>query len=265
VESIVNLTRHEGFKARLARRELMMGTFLKTPSPIVCEVLGLSPLDCICIDAEHASFGRMEVDGCIAALRAADMPSFVRVQTGNAGEILTVLDAGATGVVLPHVMSGESAAALAEAAHYAQGRPGGRGYAGSSRSARYTTKTMAEHVADSAAVTTVIAQIEDAEALNHLDAIASATNIDCLFVGRMDLTLSMGFTNPLEPIVVVAVEKICAAALRHNKAVGMFIPPAEDVMAWHAKGASLFMLASDHQFLLDGARALAGKIKPSLP
>jgi 2-keto-3-deoxy-L-rhamnonate aldolase RhmA len=265
MESIMNLPRHEGFKARLAKRELMMGTFLKTPSPIVCEVLGLSPLDCVCIDAEHAPFGRMEIDGCIAALRAADMPSFVRVQTGNAGEILTVLDAGATGVVLPHVMNGESAASLAQAAHYAQGKSGGRGYAGSSRSARYTTKTMAGHVADSAAVTTIIAQIEDAEALNHLDAIASAANIDCLFVGRMDLTLSMGFTNPLEPSVVAAVEKICAAGLRYGKAVGMFIPPSEDVMAWHAKGASLFMLASDHQFLLEGARALASKIKSSLP
>jgi 2-keto-3-deoxy-L-rhamnonate aldolase RhmA len=260
VEISMMMPRHEGFKSRLIERELMMGTFLKTPSPIVCEVLGMSPLDCICIDAEHAPFGRLELDGCIAALRAADMPSFVRVQTGCAGEILTALDSGATGIVLPHVVSGDAAATLARAAHYIEGKPGGRGYAGSSRSARYTTKTMAEHIADSTAITTVIAQIEDAEALNHLDAIASAENVNCLFVGRMDLTLSMGFTNPLEASVVKAVEKICAAGLRHGKAVGMFIPPSENVMDWHRQGASLFMLASDHQFLLDGARALVGKI-----
>ncbi len=252
--------RHESFKSRLNNRELMMGTFLKTPSPIVCEVLGLSPLDCVCIDAEHAPFARIEIDGCIAALRAADMPSFVRVQTGNAGEILTALDAGATGIVLPHVVSGTTAAALAQAAHYAPGIGGGRGYAGSSRSACYTTKTMAEHIAASAAVTTVIAQIEDAEALAHLDAIASVPLIDCLFVGRMDLTLSLGLTSPTDAKVVAAVEKICEAGRRHNKPVGMFIPPSENVLTWHAKGASLFMLASDHQFLLDGARALSAKI-----
>jgi 2-keto-3-deoxy-L-rhamnonate aldolase RhmA len=255
------MMRHESFKARLHARELMMGTFLKTPSPIVCEVLGLSPLDCVCIDAEHAPFGRLEQDGCLNALRAADMPSLVRVQTGNAGEILTALDAGATGIVLPHVVSGEALATLAQAAHYAPGKAGGRGYAGSSRSARYTTKTMAEHIALSAKVTTVIAQIEDAEALENLDAIASAPLVDCLFVGRMDLTLSLGATNPTDAVVVAAVEKICDAGLRRGKAVGMFIPPSEDVMTWHAKGASFFMLASDHQFLLDGARALAGKIK----
>ena len=95
------MNRIETFRARLRANEPMMGTFLKTPSPIICEVLGISPLACVCIDAEHAPFGRMEIDGCVAALRAADMPSLVRVQSGTAGEILTVLDAGASGVVLP--------------------------------------------------------------------------------------------------------------------------------------------------------------------
>ena len=253
------MTRIETFRRRLCAGELMMGTFLKTPSTIVCEVLGLAPLACVCIDAEHAPFGRMELDGCIAAFRAADMPSLVRVQTANAGEILSALDSGATGIVLPHVLSGHQAAEFARAAHYG---PGGRGYAGSSRAAGYTTKPMAQHLQDSAARTTVIAQIEDAEALPNLDAIAATRDIDCLFVGRMDLTVSLGASSPLDTRVVEAVEQICAAGRRHGKAVGMFIPPSEDCMAWQAKGASLFLLASDQQFLLDGARALAAKLLP---
>ena len=251
------MTRIETFRHRLCAGELMMGTFLKTPSPIVCEVLGLTPLACVCIDAEHAPFGRMELDGCIAALRAADMPSLVRVQTASAGEILSALDSGATGIVLPHVVSGHQAAEFARAAHYG---PGGRGYAGSSRAAGYTTKPMAQHLQDSAARTTVIAQIEDAEALPNLDAIAATKDIDCLFVGRMDLTVSLGASSPLDARVVEAVEQICAAGHRHGKAVGMYIPPSEDCMAWHAKGTSFFLLASDQQFLLDGARALAAKL-----
>jgi 2-keto-3-deoxy-L-rhamnonate aldolase RhmA len=245
------MPRIDNFRTRLLAREPMMGTFLKTPSPIVCEVLGLSPLACVCIDAEHAPFGRMEIDGCIAALRAADMPSLVRVQTGTAGEILTVLDAGATGVVLPHIISGAEAS---EAVRKAQYGPGGRGYAGSSRAARYTTKAMADHLRDSATSTIVIAQIEDAEALNNLDDIASVEGIDCLFVGRIDLTISLGAKSPTDAIEV---------GMRHGKTIGMFIPPSEDCAAWQAKGASFFMLASDHGFLLDGARALVNKIAPT--
>ncbi len=253
------MTRIETFRHRLCAGELMMGTFLKTPSPIVCEVLGMTQLACVCIDAEHAPFGRMELDGCIAAFRAANMPSLVRVQTASAGEILSALDSGATGIVLPHVVSGHQAAEFARAAHYG---PGGRGYAGSSRAAGYTIKPMTQHLQDSAARTTVIAQIEDAEALPNLDAIAATRDIDCLFVGRMDLTVSLGASSPLDACVVEAVEQICAAGQRHGKAVGMFIPPSEDCMTWHAKGASFFLLASDQQFLLDGARALAAKILP---
>lgn len=253
------MTSTRTFRERLRQRELMMGTFLKTPSAIVCEVLGLSPLDCICIDAEHAPFGRMELDSCLAALRAAGMPALVRVQSDSAGEILSALDSGATGLVLPHVVSGEQAAAIVRNSHYSTG---GRGYAGSSRAANYTTKSMAQHLRDSGAATTIIAQIEDAQALPHLDAIAATEGIDCLFVGRMDLTLSLGASSPADPIVVDAVERICEAGRRHGKAVGMFVPGGEDCMDWQRKGATLFLLASDQQFLLDGARALMTKIAP---
>lgn len=253
------MTRIETFRTRLRAREAMMGTFLKTPSAIVCEVLGLTPLACVCIDAEHAPFGRMEIDACVAAFRAADMPTLVRVQTGNAGEILGALDCGATGIVLPHVVSGPQAVELARAAHYG---PGGRGYAGSSRAARYATKGMVEHICDSAARTTIVAQIEDADALPNLDAIAAVENIDCLFVGRMDLTASLGAASAQDARVIEAVEQICAAGRRHGKTVGMYFPPGEDCAAWQKKGATFFLLGSDQQFLLEGARALAGRLTP---
>jgi 2-keto-3-deoxy-L-rhamnonate aldolase RhmA len=254
------MSRRADFRSALLGAAPMMGTFLKTPSAIVCEVLGLTALDCVCIDAEHAPFGPMEIDACVAALRAGDMPSLVRVRTGTAGEILGVLDAGACGVILPHVVSGEQAAAAARAARY--GGAGGRGYAGSSRAAHYTTSTMAAHLRHSAEHTVLIAQIEDEEALTELDAIAATPGIDCLFVGRMDLTLSMGADDPLDPRVVAAVAKICDAGRRHGKPVGMFITPQENCADWQAHGASLFLLGSDHSFLLDGARHLRGRLTP---
>jgi 2-keto-3-deoxy-L-rhamnonate aldolase RhmA len=251
------MSRIDEFRPRVRMGELMMGSYQKTPSAIVSEVMGLTALACVCIDAEHAPFGPLELDACLAALRCQDMPSLVRVRSGSAGEILGALDSGATGVVLPHVTSAEQAAFAVRMAHYGAG---GRGYAGSSRAAGYTTKPMALHLRDSAAVTTVIAQIEDAEALPNLDAIAATEGLDCLFVGRMDLAVSLGTSNPLDAIVVEAVEKICAAGKRHGRTVGMFVPAGEDCRDWHAKGASLFMLGSDQQFMLEGARTLLTKV-----
>jgi 2-keto-3-deoxy-L-rhamnonate aldolase RhmA len=246
------------FKARLNAGDLLVGTFIKTPSPIVVEVLALTALDCLCLDAEHAPFDRRDIDLCVALARAADKPVLVRVPVTSPEQILGALDCGATGVVAPHVRSRAEAEALVRYAHYGAG---GRGYAGSSRAAGYTTRTMADHLATSAANTAVIAQIEDPEAVDAIDEIAAVPGIDALFVGRADLTVAYGASSQDDPQVIAAVEKICAAGRRHGRPVGMFVARAEDVPLWRQHGATLFLLESDHAFLLKGAAALLDRTR----
>ena len=71
--------RLETFRRRLLAHDPLIGTFTKTPSPLVAEVLALSSLDVIALDGEHAPFGHLDADLCIGTLRAAGMPSLVRV------------------------------------------------------------------------------------------------------------------------------------------------------------------------------------------
>jgi len=242
------------FRESLIGGDLIVGAFVKTPSPIVFEVLGLTALDCLCLDAEHAPFDRLAIDACVMAARAAGKPILVRTPTSAPEHILNALDCGATGVVLPHIRSVEEAKAAALAACYGAG---GRGYAGSSRAADYTTKSMADHLSGSAATTTVIAQIEDIEAVETIDAIAHVPGIDALFVGRVDLTVAMGASSQDDPRVVAAVERVCGAGRAAGRTVGMFLSRPDDIAAWRDKGASLFLLGSDHAFMLAGAAELA--------
>ncbi len=240
-------------KQHLAAGEFLLGTFLKTPAPILVEVLATCGLDLLCLDAEHAPFDRGAIDGCIFAARACGLPAIVRTPTAAAEHILSALDCGADGVLLPHIRSAAEAVAAVAAATY---RPGGRGYAGSSRAARYALASMAEHRAASAARTTVIAQIEDVEALAELDAIAGTPGVDALFVGRIDLTVALDAASPDAPEVIDAVDRIIAAGKEAGVPVGMFVPRNEDVAAWRAKGATLFLQGSDHAFMRAGAAAL---------
>lgn len=240
-------------KARLAAGDSLTGTFLKTPSPIVVEVLASSGLDLVCIDAEHAPFDRAAIDACVMAARLSALPALVRVPTTAPEHILAALDCGADGVLLPHVRSAEDAEAAVAAAHY---QSGGRGYAGSSRAARYGLASMADHRAASAARTIVIAQIEDAEALDALNAIAATPGLDGLFVGRIDLTVALDAASPDAPEVVAAVDRIIAVGVAAGLPVGMFVPRNADVPEWRAKGASLFLQGSDHAFLRAGAAAM---------
>lgn len=253
------MTAPDPFRDRLLSGQTLIGTFLKTPSPIVTEVLALTDLDCLCIDAEHAPFDRLAIDTSIAMARAAAMPMLVRVPAATPDQILNALDCGASGVVAPHIRNAAEAHAFARACQYGAG---GRGYAGSSRAALYTTRSMADHLAHSAAHTIAIAQIEDPEAVEDIDAIAAVPGIDMLFVGRADLTVAYGATSQDDPRVIAAVERICAAGRKHDRRVGMFLARPGDVPQWVNKGASLFLMGSDHSFLLQGAAHLLAQSHP---
>lgn len=241
------------FKQDLRSGKTLLGTFLKTPHPHVVEVLATAGLDCLCIDAEHAPFDRQAIDLCLLAARASGLPAIVRPASGSAQELLNALDCGAAGVLVPHICSAEEAVTLARRAHYG---PGGRGYAGSTRAAGYGLASIPDHLGNSAAGSTVIAQIEDAEALDRIDAIAAVEGIDALFVGRIDLTISLGCSSPDDPRVVAAVELVVAACKRAGRPAGMFLTRPADTAEWRAKGASLFLLGSDHSFIRSGAHGL---------
>ena len=243
---------------RLRRREPLVGTWVKTPHPHVVEVLGASALDLLVLDAEHAPFGRGALDQCLLAARAVGKPVLVRPASRAPEAILQALDGGANGIVAPHIGSADDAEQLVRACHY---RPGGRGYAGSSRAAGYTTLGMARHRAQARSVA-VVAQIEDAGALDAIEAIAAVEGIDALFIGRADLTVSLGAETMDDPRVIAAVERICAAGVAADRAIGMFVARTEDVPMWRARGASLFVLQSDQEFLLAGARALVAATAP---
>lgn len=245
------------FRKRLRSGEPLIGTFVKTPSSIIADVLGYTDLDVFCIDAEHAPFGRLELDACIGAFRAADKPCLVRVADDSATEIRNALDSGATGIVVPHVTTVAQAAAIVKAAHFGDG---GRGYAGSTRAAEFTNKSMADHLADSRERTTVIVQIEDIAALPNVADIAAVEGVDCLFIGRADLAVAMQKAIA-DDDVVAAVNKICIDAKDANPAVGMFTPTVDELPGWQKLGASLFLLSSDQSMLLAGANALAESIR----
>lgn len=241
------------FRDRLRTGRSLVGTVIKTPSRIVAEVLSMAPLDALCLDAEHGPFDRGDLDGAIFAARAAGMAVLVRPAAASPEYLLNALDLGATGIVAPHIRTGGDAERLVWNSLFG---PGGRGYAGSTRSAGFTTRPMAEHRARSAEDTVVIAQIEDREAMDNLAEIVRIDRIDCLFIGRIDLTVSMRAASPNDPAVIAAVTEICRRAGESGMRTGMFVSDASELPRWMELGANLFLMSSDQTFLMQGARSL---------
>ncbi len=241
------------FRHQLLTGECLIGTFVKTPSMMIAEVLSQTALDVVCIDAEHSPFDRAAIDASLLAYRSGGMPALVRVPSAAPEQILNALDCGANGVVVPHVDSVSKAEAVAQAAQYGDC---GRGYAGSTRAAAYGGNSLADNLQAARESTVVIAQIEDLPALDCIDELAAVQGLDCLFIGTMDLTVALGKSSPNEPEVIAAMESVCDAARRHQRRTGLFIPSADQIPFWLERGVSLFLMASDHAFIKQGAAGL---------
>ena len=239
-------------KQALKNKQSLLGTFIKTPHYNVIEVLAHASMDVLCLDAEHAPFSRQDLDTCILAARAGNMPVLVRTPNDAPETLLNVLDMGADGVVVPHVKTAEQLIAIVRHCHYGAG---GRGYAGSSRFAGYTTKPLSENL-EAGKNVSIVAQLEDLDAIDNIEAIAHVDGVDCLFIGRMDLTVALGETSADTPKVKQAVEHLVEVSHRAGKATGMFVGNLEELAYWKEKGVSLFLLGSDHGFMLSGAKAL---------
>lgn len=243
------------FRQRLAAGERLIGTFIKTPTGHAVEIFGHLKYDFVIIDEEHAPFDRGSIDQAIVAARAAGIASLVRVATASPSNLMSVLDCGANGVLAPHVASVAKAREIAAACRY---RGGTRGFSNSPRAGNYGGLGMWDHVDACDAIATVVAQIEDPQALDHVAEIARVDGIDALFIGRGDLAVAMGARSPEAPEVKAAAERIAAAAQAANKPVMVFTGSLADASAMRKLGASAFAVSSDQGLMRQAAaKALA--------
>jgi len=241
------------FRRRLQAGERLIGTFIKTPTSHATEILGDLGFDFVVIDEEHAPFDRVTIDTLLLAARASGIAGIVRVAEPTPSRLLAVLDDGAAGVLVPHVDSVHKAREVAASCRY---RGGKRGFSNSPRAGRYGGRGIWQHVDAADAEVSVIAMIEDSEALEDIDAIAAVDGIHGFFIGRGDLTVALGAPAMDAPEILGAVRRICAAARAVQKPVCMMAANAAEAAKFAAFGATSFIISSDQGLM----RQAAGKV-----
>lgn len=232
-------------KGRLAAREAVDAVVVRTPSYQVIEVLVARGVDCVMIDTEHAPFDPSQLDAVLAVGHALGVDVLVRVPGKDRHAIQQALDGGAAGIVAPHVATPER---VGEVVRWCRYGDGGRGYSGSTRSGGWGTRSLADVVA-AAESFVVVVQIEDSEALDHLDFIVAADGVDAVFVGAADLTLSLGASSPSDPTVAAACERIIAAADRSGRSIVAYASDCDDAERWRRRGANVVLTGSDQSRL----------------
>lgn len=232
---------------------IQAGTFVKTASPHVIEVLGTCGLDFAVVDAEHAPFDRGMLDLMVMAGRAAGLPVLVRVPDDRHSTLLSALDVGAAGLLVPHV---DSAAQASEIVRNTRFGIGERGYSGSPRYGGYGSLGKDE-VLRRGDQALILCQIESVAAVEACEVIAATPGIDGVFIGRGDLSLSMGEVSPSAPSVLAATNRIIAAGVAAGKLVGMFVGSTREAATFAALGANWFVVGSDQSLLRQGTGEIA--------
>lgn len=245
------------FRAKMLSGKLLAGTFVKTPDHTMIEILHMSGLDFVCLDAEHSPFDRGQMDACLAVARAKGLPTLVRVPAGRPEIILGVLDSGADGIVVPHVDSAEKAREVAKAARFGLG---GRGYAGSTRWAGFAGGSMAALIEKSRNETIVLVQIEEPAGVEAAAEIAAVDGVDGLFIGPSDLSVSYGKTSVDSDELYAAFQTVGAACKANGKAFVSWAADVEKAREWRPYGVSMFFIASELSWILAGAKKVAADI-----
>lgn len=206
------------FRASLAGRAgPALGTWVKLPVIESVELIAFAGFDFLVIDLEHSSIDLETTYRLIGMSLAQGVSPLVRVPNVHNGYVQRVLDAGADGIMVPHVDSAAEARAVVDACRFPP--RGSRGASLSGRAGLWGAGDLTEYLRFGTEEVMVIAQIETAAAAASAGDIARVEGIDALVVGELDLSVSEG-TAPGDPAIASLAAAVLAAGHSARVPVG---------------------------------------------
>lgn len=228
--------------------------------PGIGHLLAAGGSEFVFLDTEHSGLGIDSLKSTLQFLQAASIPALVRPPGRSYENIARALDAGAEGLILPMVGSGEEAKRIVQSAKYAP--MGARGVALGIAHDRYTSGPVAEKLAEANRRTVLFALVETRQGAENADAIAAVDGIDGLWIGHLDLSSSLGVPGQFDhPDYVAAVDRIAGAAGRYGKSLGRVTDSAEEGAKLYARGHDFIAIGTDTQLYTDALRSQLGALR----
>ena len=211
--------------------------------PSVIEIMGHYGVHCVWLCMEHSPFSIETVHSQIRAAKMMGMDSLVRVSKGSYSDLIRPLEADATGIMVPHCMSGAEAAGIVRQTRF---QPVGlRPWDGGNSDGPFCMRPAEEYMAFANTQRFVIVQIEDKEAVECMEDIVAVEGIDIVFLGPADLSHSYGVPGRFDhPLIQEATDKLAALCKKHKRFWGLPCPPGR-APEMIAKGARFLAAVSD--------------------
>jgi 4-hydroxy-2-oxoheptanedioate aldolase len=215
------------FKDKLSRDEVVVVINPDHPSASLAEFVGGIGFDGIFIDCEHGMASIETVQEMCRAARAAGVQSIVRPENDAPFLITRYLDAGAGGIMVPHIDTAEAARRVVETVQYA--RP---------KDARDTV---------------IIVMVESLTAIRSLPELLAVEGIDVYFIGPNDLSHSMRLPGQIHHPEVKGMVKDAAARIRGAGKVAGTLVVTDTASEFVAAGCR-YLYEHANNLLVAGAR-----------
>ncbi|HEX8968509.1 MAG TPA: aldolase/citrate lyase family protein, partial [Chloroflexota bacterium] len=190
------------------------------------------------IDMEHAPLGVESVYGMIVAAERSGMAALVRLRGHETATANMFMDAGASGVLVPHCSPYAVAQELiGDMLFPPRGR---RGAGGGGRATRWGIDGADEYRRGGDSGVVRVPMIEDPQAVDEIDQILGLDGVDAAFLGQGDLTQTLGDRARAQALVDTAL----AACLARGVPAAT-TAYADDVEARLRQGFKWLAIAND--------------------
>jgi 2-keto-3-deoxy-L-rhamnonate aldolase RhmA len=211
----------QAMKEAFRRGEAVVGTWVfEFNTPGIARLLASTGVDFVVYDMEHSGFGLDSIRSLIAQTRPLDLAALVRPPANEYPLIAPLLDAGASGVIVPKMESAGEAARFVDACRYFP--EGHRGAAFSVAHDDFLPGNVADKMrtANEAVICGIL--IETEQGVDNLGEILEVKGIDLVWVGFLDLSLSLGIPGQYgHPRFKEAAERILQVSKAYKKPVGI--------------------------------------------
>lgn len=248
--------RANAMKEKLATGETAVGTMVfEFRTPGMAAICAAAGADFVLFDQEATGCTMETVAMLMATARGSETVALVRVPAADSHLLSRPLDVGAAGIMVPMVESGAQAAAIIRATKYPP--LGNRGVIAGLAVAGYAAgEDIGVALRSANDETLLIAQIESGPGVEHVEEIAATDGIDVLWLGHLDLTVSLGIPGQFQhPSFVTAVDRIVEAAHASGKVAAAKVGSPDEARQRIDQGFRCICYGDDVRLFRDALRA----------
>jgi 2-keto-3-deoxy-L-rhamnonate aldolase RhmA len=248
-------------REKLENRENIVGTMMtECYSDAVPRILADAGFDFIIIDQEHGQYDIESIHRLCVVARQFGLAPIVRVPDTQYHLISRPLDAGALGLMIPRVETGEQAQEAVSCSHFPP--MGRRGSAMRPILTDYEPTAVADYLPRANDEIVIIAQIESTTALANLDDIVSVDGVHIALIGPNDLCISHGIPGQFTSQELMdSIDAVVAACERHGKCAALHGQGLELLGECARRGMRALTFVSDSGLLAAGAKAAVPDVR----